>query len=150
MSPVDQSFTALPLHRLADAALQRARDFGVSHADFRLERLRGQRLGLRDAELEGVHDTDEVGFGVRVILDGTWGFASGVDLTAQEVVRVTEEAVQVAQVSAAISPVAVELAGEAGSRRRDLGLGVRRQPVGRPGRGEGRDADRLEPACPGT
>ncbi len=113
MSPVDQSFTALPLHRLADAALQRARDFGVSHADFRLERLRGQRLGLRDAELEGVHDTDEVGFGVRVILDGTWGFASGVDLTAQEVVRVTEEAVRVAQVSAAISPVAVELVGEA-------------------------------------
>jgi len=112
MSPVDQSFTALPLHRLADAALQRARDFGVSHADFRLERLRGQRLGLRDAELEGVHDTDEVGFGVRVILDGTWGFASGVDLTAQEVVRVTEEAVRVAQVSAAISPVAVELVGE--------------------------------------
>jgi len=112
MSPVDQSFTALPLHRLADAALQRARDFDVSHADFRLERLRGQRLGLRDAELEGVHDTDAVGFGVRVILDGTWGFASGVDLTAQEVVRVTEEAVRVAQVSAAISPVAVELVGE--------------------------------------
>jgi TldD protein len=109
---VDADFLALPLHRLADAALQRARDFGVEHADFRLERLRSQNLRLRDGVLQGAHDGVDVGFAVRVIVDGTWGFASTVELTQEAAVRITEEAVRVAQVSAAISSERIELAAE--------------------------------------
>ncbi len=109
---VDPTFTALPLRRLADAALQRARDFGVEHADFRLERLRGQTVTLRDAVLQGAADSADVGFAVRVVLDGTWGFASAVELTAEAAVRTAEEAVQVARVSAAISSERIELAPE--------------------------------------
>ena len=71
MAELDPTFTALPLRRLADAALQRARDFGVDHADFRLERLRGQDVTLRDAVLQGAADSEQVGFAVRVVLDGT-------------------------------------------------------------------------------
>ena len=42
MSPseIDPTFMALPYERLAQAALGRAQDFGVSHADFRFERNR--------------------------------------------------------------------------------------------------------------
>ena len=40
---VDPEFLALPLDKLSDTALQRARDFNAQHADFRLERLRTQR-----------------------------------------------------------------------------------------------------------
>jgi TldD protein len=109
---VDSAFTALPLRRLADAALQRARDFGVEHADFRLERLRGQRVTLRDAVLQGASDTEEIGFAVRVVLDGTWGFASAVELTPEAAVRTAEEAVQVARVSAAISSERIDMAPE--------------------------------------
>ena len=109
---VDADFLAIPLHRLADAALQRARDFGVEHADFRLERLRSQNLRLRDGVLQGAHDGVDVGFAVRVIVDGTWGFASTVELTQEAAVRITEEAVRVAQVSAAISSERIELAAE--------------------------------------
>ncbi|MGH3496472.1 MAG: TldD/PmbA family protein [Nocardioidaceae bacterium] len=109
---VDPTFLALPTRRMAEAALQRAQDFGVDHADFRLERLRGQHLSLRDGALEGAADSEDLGFAVRVILDGTWGFAAGVELTAEAAVRATEEAVRVAQVSAAISPERVELADE--------------------------------------
>ena len=46
--PLDPAFTDLPLRRLADAALSRARDLGAEHADFRLERIRDQHLRLRD------------------------------------------------------------------------------------------------------
>ncbi len=109
---VDSAFTALPLRRLADAALQRSRDFGVEHADFRLERLRGQRVTLRDAVLQGASDTEEIGFAVRVVLDGTWGFASAVELTPEAAVRTAEEAVQVARVSAAISSERIDMAPE--------------------------------------
>jgi len=111
-SDVDPGFVALPRHRLADAALQRARDFGVEHADFRLERLRSQGLRLRDGVLEGAHDGEQLGFAVRVILNGTWGFAASVELSAESAVRTAEEAIRVAQVSAAISSERIELAEE--------------------------------------
>ncbi len=109
---VAASFTALPLRRLADAALQRARDFGVDHADFRLERLRSQTLRLRDGTLEGAHEGEDLGFAVRVVVNGTWGFAATVELSAEAAVRTTEEAIRVAQVSAAISSERIELADE--------------------------------------
>jgi TldD protein len=109
---IDPSFTELPLHRLADAALSRARDFHVSHADFRLERIRSQTLRLRDAALQGSEDGQDVGFGVRVIVDGTWGFASSVTLTVEEAVRVTEQAVSVAKIAALINHEPIELATE--------------------------------------
>jgi TldD protein len=109
---IDPSFNELPLHRLSDAALSRARDFHVSHADFRLERIRSQTLRLRDAALQGSDDGQDLGFGVRVIVDGTWGFASSVKLTVEEAVRVTEQAVSVAKIAALINHEPIELATE--------------------------------------
>ncbi len=110
--PIDPSFTALPYRRLADAALARARDFNVSHADFRFERVRYQRIQVRDGHLQGAGDTEDLGFAVRVILNGAWGFASGVVLTAESAVQVTETAVRVAQVAAAMTSKPVALAPE--------------------------------------
>ncbi|HET7327181.1 MAG TPA: TldD/PmbA family protein [Nocardioidaceae bacterium] len=110
--PVDPTFLDLPLQRLADAALQRARDFGVQHADFRLERIRTQDISLRDAQLQGAVDGESLGFAVRVIVDGTWGFASSVELSQEAAVRATEQAVNVARVSKPISSEAIELAPE--------------------------------------
>ena len=102
---VDGDFLALPLRKLAQAALRRAADFGAEHADFRLERLRSQRLVLRDQALIDASESDGIGFAVRVIVDGAWGFASGSALTVDEAVRVAEQAVRLAQVA---KPVAVE------------------------------------------
>ncbi|HET6917875.1 MAG TPA: DNA gyrase modulator, partial [Jiangellaceae bacterium] len=64
---IDAVFLALPMRTLADAALERAQELGAEHADFRLERIRGQHLSLRDGRLEGTHDGEDVGFGVRVV-----------------------------------------------------------------------------------
>jgi TldD protein len=110
--PIDPSFTDLPLRRLADAALQRAHDFGVSHADFRFERIRTQDLSLRDAALQGASDNEHLGFAVRVVLDGTWGFASTDVPTKESAVRAAEEAIRVAQVSRAINSEPIVLADE--------------------------------------
>ncbi|WP_051969512.1 TldD/PmbA family protein [Kitasatospora azatica] len=114
---VDPLFLALPLRPLADAALDRARQLGVSHADFRLERVRSASWRLRDARPAGSSDSLQLGFAVRVVLDGAWGFAAGVDLTPQAAAQVAEQAVAVARLSAQISRAAggadvVELAEE--------------------------------------
>ncbi|MGH8982900.1 MAG: PmbA/TldA family metallopeptidase, partial [Acidimicrobiia bacterium] len=100
------------MRKLADAALQRARELGVEHADFRLERLRSQSIALRDGRLEGSDDSEGTGFAVRVVHDGTWGFASGVDITPEAAVRVAELAVEVARVSRPVNTERVELADE--------------------------------------
>ncbi|MGZ4648414.1 MAG: TldD/PmbA family protein [Blastococcus sp.] len=115
MSPirtVDESFLALPLAALADAALTRAVDLGCEHADLRVERIRTQVINLRDARPESFTDGEDLGLAVRVVHEGTWGFAAGVVLTAAEAVRLAEEAVTVAKVSAAVNSDRVELAPE--------------------------------------
>ncbi len=111
---IDPEFTAYPLQQLADAALGRAAELGAEHADFRAERIRGQQIGLSDARLETLFDSDDLGLAVRVVVEGTWGFASAVDMTAQAAVRAATEAVDVARVAAAISTERIELAGEPG------------------------------------
>jgi TldD protein len=112
VTQIDPSFLALPRSQLADAALDRARQLGVQHADFRLESVRNSRLAVRDGELEGSADSADTGLAVRVVYDGTWGFAAGVDLTPEAAARVAELAVEVARVSEAISTEQIELADE--------------------------------------
>lgn len=109
---IDPTFTALPYRRLANAALSRARDFGVTHADFRFERVRYQHVSVRDGSLQGAEDSEDLGFAVRVVHHGAWGFASGVALTLDEAVRVAEQAVNVALVAAEMTRSPVELAPE--------------------------------------
>jgi TldD protein len=109
---IDPSFTELPYRRLAEAALTRAQDFHVSHADVRFERIRSQDIRVRDGRLQGAADSEDIGFAVRVVLDGAWGFASGVVLTTESAVSVTENAVRTAQVAAAMTATPVELAPE--------------------------------------
>ncbi len=111
---VDLEFTSYPLRELAAAALQRADELGAEHADFRVERVRGQQIRLSDGALETLVDADDLGLAVRVVLDGTWGFAAAVDLTTQAAVRAAEEAIDVARVAAAINTDRIELAGEPG------------------------------------
>jgi TldD protein len=109
---VEESFLALPLSALTDAALTRAVDLGSEHADIRVERIRTQTISLRDAHLEAFADAEDLGLAVRVVHEGTWGFAAGVVLTAAEAVRLAEQAVAVAQVSASVASDRVELAPE--------------------------------------
>lgn len=114
---IDESFTALPLRALADAALARARALGADHADFRFERVRSAAWRLRDAKPSGSSDTTDLGYAVRVVHGGAWGFASGVDMTMDAAARVAGQAVAMAKLSAKVLAAAgsderVELASE--------------------------------------
>ncbi len=110
---IDPEFAGYPLRELAAAALQRAADLGAEHSDFRAELIRDQQIGLSDGQLETLFDADEAGLAVRVVVDGTWGFASAVDLTVPAAVQAATEAVELARVCAAINTERIELAAEA-------------------------------------
>ncbi|WP_305091402.1 TldD/PmbA family protein [Prescottella sp. R16] len=110
--PVDPEFTTLPLRLLADAALSVARAAGAEHADLRVHRLVTQSLRLRDGRVQSVSDGVELGFAVRVIVDGTWGFAAHAELTAERAAAVAAEAVAVARALRSLNRDRVVLADE--------------------------------------
>jgi TldD protein len=109
---IDPEFTAHPLRELAAAALECAAGLGAGHADFRAERITEQQVGLSDGQLETLFDAVDVGLAVRVVVDGTWGFAAAADLTTEAAVSAAARAVEVARVAAALSTERIELAAE--------------------------------------
>ena len=64
------------LRDLADAALAAAKKNGASYADIRINRYRVQFIFTRDRRVQNVVDAEDFGFGIRLIVDGTWGFSS--------------------------------------------------------------------------
>ena len=80
---IDADFLSLPRHELADAALAAATAAGATHADLRIHRLVNEIIQLRDGELETAVVNREIGLAVRVVVDGTWGFASHAELSPE-------------------------------------------------------------------
>lgn len=109
---IDHAFASLPLHNLADAALTRARERGATHASFRLECVRTQSLHLKNAMVADTKTNTSIGVAVRVLKDGTWGFAAAIDLTPEVAAATAEEAVAIAELTASLNRHPVELASE--------------------------------------
>ena len=109
---VDPDFLALPLRELAATALDVTADAGAVHADFRVHRLETQSLDLRDGVVQSAVDTSEIGLSVRVIVDGTWGFASHSELSPRAAADAARTAIEVARALRALNRESVELAPE--------------------------------------
>jgi TldD protein len=109
---IDSDFLALPLQPVADAALQRARELGAEHADVRVERITRQLLQLRDGTVATARSSTIVGLAVRVIVEGTWGFASHPELTVSSAAASAQQAVAVARTLRPLNTERVELAAE--------------------------------------
>ena len=113
---VDHAFLALPLDAVADAALATTGPAGAGHTEVRVERSRVATTSARDGHLEGDGDAVAAGLSVRVLVDGTWGFAATTDVSPAGAARAAADAVEVARVSAAVNTERVELAPEAPHR----------------------------------
>ncbi|MBU8832720.1 TldD/PmbA family protein [Mycolicibacterium goodii] len=109
---VDADFLGLPRHELADAALSAAVAAGASYADLRIHRITTEIIQLRDGELETSVIDHEIGLAVRVIVDGTWGFASNAELAPQVAAETARRAVAVATALAPLNGERIELAAE--------------------------------------
>lgn len=109
---VDADFLALPRHALADAALSAAVMAGASYADLRIHAITTEHLQLRDGELEAAVVDREIGMAVRVIVDGTWGFASHAELSADVAADTARRAADVARTLAPLNAERIELAAE--------------------------------------
>ena len=78
---------------LAMLALDAAKSAGASYADIRISRNRNQAIFTREQRVQNLVDNETFGFGVRVLVEGAWGFAASRDLAREEVARVARQAV---------------------------------------------------------
>ncbi len=110
--PIDADFLALPRRELADAALTAAVQAGASYADLRIHAITTETVQLRDGALENAVTDYEIGLAVRVIVDGTWGFASHAQLDTAAAASTARRAVRVATTLAPLNAERIELADE--------------------------------------
>jgi TldD protein len=94
---VDEAFLALSLRTLADAALDRARQFGALHAAVQVVRTRRGQLLLRDGRTAAAADTERTALSVRLITSRGRGFAATSELTATAAADTADRAWAVAR-----------------------------------------------------
>ena len=103
---------------IADAALNAAQVKGAGYADVRISQRVQQDLVVKNGQLAAVSDDASQGFGVRVLVDGAWGFAGSARLDREEVEEVVNRAVRIARASARVQSQRVDLGPPVNSRGR--------------------------------
>ena len=109
---IDADFLALPLQAVSDAAISTAKSLGASHVDIRVERVRTGVLSLRNTNPESQSDNTVSGIGVRVIVNGAWGFASAPEISVDSAKKLAQSAVALAQISKPLTTEKIALAPE--------------------------------------
>lgn len=88
------------MNTLLSRALDHAALKGAEYADARIVQTTEQMISVKNGLIDSLSFTESLGFGVRVLVNGAWGFASSRELAAGEVDRVTDLAAQIAKASA--------------------------------------------------
>jgi len=84
---------------IAMRALDTAKSRGAAYADVRIVRFKSENVTVRNKNVEALTADESLGFGVRVIVDGFWGFAASHKMTLDEASAIAAEAVRVAKAS---------------------------------------------------
>src|SRR5512142_2421341 len=94
---------------LTARALNQAQVRGASYADIRVVTRLTQRIAVKNGRVEALQQDETQGFGVRVVANGAWGFASSSRIDHREVDRIVAQAVQIAKASAITRSKEVQL-----------------------------------------
>jgi TldD protein len=105
-NPMDVAFKK----RMADIALNAAKSKGASYADARIGRYLNQFITAQEERISNVVNTESYGVGVRVIANGTWGFAATSDMSPDSIAKTAEKAVAVAVANSKFQTDPVQLA----------------------------------------
>jgi len=80
-------------------ALEKARESGADYADIRVVEDRSEAIHVKNGVVSTLRSTESRGFGIRVLRQGAWGFASSSRFEEDEVRSVAETAVKIAKAS---------------------------------------------------
>ena len=99
---------------LADVALNTGKARGATYVDVRIGRYLNQFISCRDTKIQNITNTESYGCGIRVIANGTWGFAATNDVTPDSVAQAATRAVAIARANSRLQTDPVRLAPEPG------------------------------------
>ncbi|MBS1951485.1 MAG: TldD family protein, Actinobacterial subgroup [Cytophagales bacterium] len=100
--------------QLADVALNTAKLLGATYTDVRIGRYLNQFISTRENKVQNIVNTESFGVGIRVIANGTWGFAATNAVTNEGVKMATEQAVRIAKANSKYQKEPVVLAPNEG------------------------------------
>ncbi len=93
-----------------EKTLQYAIDRGIDYADVRYIPISiTESISVKNGVVENLEYAEQAGFGIRVLLDGCWGFASSFRIEEKEILRVLDLAIKIAKASAITRHYAVKL-----------------------------------------
>ncbi len=98
---------------IVDRALDTAAARGATYADVRIQEQVSQSVQTRNGVVENLLNVKDLGFGVRVIVDCAWGFASSSLLETTEADRIAALAVEIARASTKVRAGTARLSPEA-------------------------------------
>jgi TldD protein len=94
----------------AESALQRAAALGAGYADIRVSRYRRESIATRERQIQNVSRSASYGMGLRVLVNGAWGFAASNVVTPESARTIAEQAVAIARANAILATRKVTLA----------------------------------------
>jgi len=102
----------MEIKELTQHALKMAQSKGASYTDIRIIELETENIMVRNGRIGAMDHHNSFGFGVRVLANGAWGFASSATVTPEEINRISAAAVEIAQSSARLKKEEVTLTPE--------------------------------------
>lgn len=115
-NPVDLDRLLAPMmdakdkKQLCDIGLNTTKSLGATYTDVRIGRYLNQFVSTREKKVQGITNTESFGVGIRVIANGTWGFAATNNVTAEGMKKTAERAVAIAKASSRFQKSPVILA----------------------------------------
>ncbi len=95
---------------LCDALITQAKSLGATYCDVRLVRMLSQSVSARNNVVTGLSDNESYGVGIRVIKNGTWGFAATRDVDLASGKLAVQEAVTIAESNSKLQSAPLDLA----------------------------------------
>jgi TldD protein len=115
--PIDHPWTpgdAAVKKQLADVALNAARSKGASYTDVRIGRYLRQFVITREDKVQNIVNTESYGMGIRVLANGSWGFAATDKLDNDNIAKAAQLAVDIAKENSRLLTEPVQLAPQKG------------------------------------
>jgi TldD protein len=100
------------MEELHARALDAAVSAGASYADVRSVETSSEAIAVRGEVIESLERSESIGFGVRVLCEGAWGYAASADLSPVGAEKIARTAVEIARASSRLRRRPVELVPE--------------------------------------
>ncbi len=87
------------INKAGESAVDLSAASGVTYADCRVVRVTEEEISVGDGAVDALSRSESLGMGVRVLVDGSWGFAAAAEITPESAAALRKRAIEIARAS---------------------------------------------------